>query len=346
VLVFRVFAILALVLAAPSGGAQSSKPPDPLFRSADTLPVTITAPLSTLIRDKPGDDYLPGTLQYPAPDGALQTLDIGLQTRGHLRLDICDFPPLRINFKKSQTTGTLFAKQDKVKLVVNCESSIRFEQALVREYLAYRILNILTPYSFNVRLLRVTWVDSDAERDDKVRFAFLMEHKARLAKRIKRKPLKIEQTSIAALDPAQLNLTSVFQYLIGNTDFSPIAKSPYDECCHNYDLFSDDSSLLLGVPYDFDQAGFVNAPYAKPSEQFRIRSVRERVYRGRCENNAYLDATLQRFRDARTAIYALIENQEGLVPVIRKSLIDYVDEFYRVIDDPQILQREIVDSCI
>jgi len=344
--VLRIVAISVLVLTATAGSAQTSDPPDPLFLSSDTLPVTISAPLSTLIREKPGDEYLSGTLQYPESDGHLRTLDIGLRTRGHLRLEICDFPPLRVNFKKTQTRGTLFEKQDKVKLVVHCESSIRFEQALVREYLAYRILNLLTPYSFNVRLLRVTWVDSDGERESKLRFAFLMEHKARLAKRIKHKPLKIEQTSIAALDPEHLNLTSVFQYLIGNTDFSPIAKSPYDECCHNYDLFSDDATLLIGIPYDFDQAGFVNAPYAKPSEQFRIRSVRERVYRGRCENNPYLQTTLQRFQDVRKAIYDLIENQDGLIPVTRKSLLDYVDDFYRVIDNPRNLQREIIDHCI
>jgi hypothetical protein len=141
-------------------------------------------------------------------------------------------------------------------------------------------------------------------------------------------------------------LTSVFEYLIGNTDFSPVAPSPYDECCHNYDMFRSDSDLLVAIPYDFDQAGFVNAPYAAPSAQFPIQSVRQRIYRGRCVNNEHLPASLQRFQDIRESIYAMLRDHEGLTSMTRKSLIAYVDGFYKVIDDPAKVERTLLEKCI
>jgi hypothetical protein len=241
---------------------------------------------------------------------------------------------------------TLFHKQDKLKLAVHCKNSERYEQTLLREYIAYRILNLATPESFQVRLLRVTWVDTEGKRDRQVRYAFLLEHKNRLGKRMDRKDLKIDKTSVAALDPKHLNLTSVFQFLIGNTDFSPIAKPDYNECCHNYVLFSNDKDLLVAIPYDFDQAGLVNAPYALPGYQFGIRSVLQRIYRGRCENNDYVEDSIDRFKAVRNNIFALIESQDGLSRKARDLLADYVQQFYDIADDPRRVTRLMIKRCI
>jgi hypothetical protein len=253
---------------------------------------------------------------------------------------------LWLNFKKSEVKDTLFEKQDKLKLAVHCRDSERYEQSLLREYLAYRILNLATPLSFQVRLLRVTWVDTEGEREQQVRYAFLLEHKNRLGKRIDRKDLKIEETSVAALDPEHLNLTSVFQFLIGNTDFSPIAKPEYNECCHNYVLFSNDKDLLVAIPYDFDQSGLVSAPYAVPGHQFDIRTVRQRVYRGRCENNDHVDDSIERFQAVRNNIFALIETQDGLTRKVRDILAEYVQQFYDIADDPRRANRLMIKKCI
>ena len=269
-----------------------------------------------------------------------------IRARGHLRHEICVVPPLLVNFKKSDVKDTLFHKQDKLKLVVHCGDSIRYEQALVREYLAYRILNLITPVSFQARLLRVRYVDNEGKRKDQVRYAYFMEHKNRLGKRIDAKDLKIAATAVALLQPDHLNLTSIFQYFIGNTDFSPVAPSPYDECCHNYDLFKNDSELLVAIPYDFDQSGFINAPYAAPSEQFPITSVRQRIYRGRCVNNEHIPATLQRFQEIRESIFTLLREHQGLTSMTRKSLLQYVENFYDIIDDQRKVDKYMTGKCI
>lgn len=337
--------LLFLLVLAASAAAEVGRP-DPLFQSHNTLDVTVSAPLTTLVRERATEEYLQGSLSYADSDGKVRTFDVKVRARGHSRHEICDLPPLWLNFKKSQVKDTLFHKQDKLKLAVHCQDSERYEQTLLREYMAYRILNLATPKSFQVRLLRVTWVDTEGQRDQQVRYAFLLEHKNRLGKRIDRKDLKIEETSVAALDPEHLNLTSVFQFLIGNLDFSPIAKSEYNECCHNYVLFSNDKELLVAIPYDFDQSGIVSAPYALPGHQFGIRSVRQRIYRGRCQNNDYVEASIDRFKTVRNNVFALIETQDGLTRKVRKILADYVQQFYDIADDPRRVRRLILSKCI
>ena len=339
---------LALSLCLLSCGTVSvaAGDPDPLFQSHETLDVTLSAPLTTLLRDRSTEVYLQGSLTYSGDGGEPQTLDVKIRARGHSRHEICDVPPLWLNFKKSKVKGTLFHKQDKLKLAVHCGDSERYEQTLLREYMAYRILNLATPLSFQVRLLRITWVDTEAQREQQVRYAFLLEHKNRLAKRIDRKDLKIDETTVAAIDPVHLNLTSLFQFLIGNTDFSPIAKSDYNECCHNYVLFSNDKELLIAIPYDFDQAGLVSAPYAIPGRQFDIRTVRQRVYRGRCDNNDRVEGSIDRLKAICNNIFALIETQDGLTEKVRRILASYVQSFFDIADDPRRVQRSMIDECI
>jgi hypothetical protein len=338
--------LLCLLSSAALSVAAEGSDPDPLFQSQETLDVTLSAPLTTLIRERSTEEDVQGTLTYAGDDGAPVTLDIKIRARGHSRHEICDIPPLWLNFKKSRVKDTLFHKQDKLKLAVHCGNAERYQQSLLREFVAYRILNLATPMSFQARLLRITWVDTEAKRTQQVRYAFLLEHKNRLGKRIDRKDLKIDETSVAALDPGHLNLTSVFQFLIGNTDFSPIAKPDHNECCHNYVLFSNDSDLLVGIPYDFDQSGLVNAPYAAPGLQFNIRTVRQRIYRGRCENNDRVAASVDRFKAVRNNIFALIETQDGLSSKVRRTLASYVQSFFDIADDPRRVKRTMTDQCI
>jgi hypothetical protein len=342
---YRRATMVTFALVATSASGQEIGTPDALFQNDETLHVTITAPLTTLVRERPKDDYLPGVFQYTETDGTAVKFDIEIKTRGHFRHKTCDYPPLSLNFKKKQTDGTLFDNQNKMKLVVHCDYSERYEQIVLREYLAYRILNAVTNMSFRVRLLRVTYVNTEERGDGQVRYAFLIEHKNRLAERYGLKDLEIERTTVASIQPDRLNLTSVFQFLVGNTDFSPIAGPPDDECCHNYVLFGNGIDPIIAIPYDFDQSGLVDAPYAEPNQLFRIRSVRQRLYRGRCANNEHVKASLRRFRDSRDAIYALIDEQEGLKPQVSKRIVRFLDKFYDLIDKPRNVERQIINRC-
>jgi hypothetical protein len=318
---------------------------DPLFQSQDTLNVEITAPLSTLVRERSETEYLPGVFSYKDVDGTPVELDIKVRARGNFRHRNCDFPPVTLNFRKSQVEGTLFERQDKLKMVAHCKITRQYEQSVLREYLAYRLLNSVTDLSFRVRLLQVVWVDSEERRASMVRSAFLIEHKDRLAARIGRTEQEIESAEITAIEPDHLNLLSMFQYLIGNVDFSPIAGSN-GECCHNYAMFGTSVDALVPVPYDFDFSGIVNAPNAELDTERGVERMGQRVYRGYCENNDAVEGSVATFEQLREALYAVVGELEELEPGIRRNITSYMDEFYEVIGDPRQVEQQITGKCI
>lgn len=347
----RLISLLAVVVAVASATgpvlADETPAASPLFASDTILDVKITAPLAQLSRERSVDEYLPGTFQFKNDDGEYTTFDVGIRARGHFRAkpSVCAMPPLRLNFKKSQLKDSLFAGQDKLKLVTHCQpNSFYYEQAMLSEYLSYRILNILSDNSFRVRLIRVSYVDADGGDGDE-NYAFLVEHKDQLGARIGLPPLDIESTTIDRLDPAYLNLTSVFQYLIGNADFSPIAGSPGDQCCHNYTLFGRDDAPFISVPYDFDMTGMVAPPHAQPNPKLRLDSIKERIYRGRCINNEILDSTLQLFLEKRAAIEALVNDQPELGSSTRGDMLKYIRSFYRTISAERAVKRNMLSKC-
>jgi hypothetical protein len=338
----------ALFLLAGAVFAQSSANRAPLFSSHDPLEITITAPFGLIMRERPLDEYVPGTLRYRDAEGQSVEFDIGIRTRGQFRRkpEHCKFAPLRLNFKKSQTRGTLFDKQDKIKLVTHCQSrSPRYEQMVVTEYLAYRIFNLLTDISFDARLLRVTYEYTDENRQIES-YGILLEHQDQLEKRTDTSRMRVEAIEPEELQPEYSNLVSIFQYLIGNTDFSPIRASPDALCCHNQVLLRTDDETLYSVPYDFDMSGIVNAPYAAPHPRFKINSVRDRLYRGRCLNNAVLPATLEYLRTQQSQIETLIREEPALSKFARNSTMNFINHFYERIDDPREVQRRLVDACI
>ena len=145
-----------------------------------------------------------------------------------------------------------------------------------------------------------------------------------------------ERLSSSDLEGEYSDLTSLFQYMIGNTDFSPIAGPDGEDCCHNSTLFGNEGDPVYSIPYDFDMSGLVDAPYAAPNPQ----------YRGRCAYIDHLPASLELVRDKRDAIYALIEEQAGLEPSTRKKMSKFIDRFFDVIDNPKKLKREIESKCV
>jgi len=345
----RNLALALLPMLAVAAWALENGDPDPLFRNDNVIDLTITAPMPELLKHRPDEEYLPGKLAYTEADGSVTEFDIGIRTRGNYRRQprVCPFPPLRLNLKKSDARGTLFDNQDKLKLVAHCrDDSERYEQNLIREYLAYRILNTLTDVSYRVRLVRVRYVDSQAEQQDRTQYGFLIEHQDRLAERLGLAAISTDRTSTEQLEGAYSDLTSLFQYLIGNTDFSPIAGAKGEECCHNSTLFGNEGGPVYSVPYDFDMSGLVDAPYAEPNPNFRIRRVTQRLYRGRCDHIDNLPQSIRAFQDNRSEIYRLFEEQPQLEDGSRKKAIKFIDQFYKVIDDPKRVAREITTQCI
>lgn len=328
--------------------AQAGQEPDPLFQSHDVLEVRITAPFDTILKERSDEEDVDATFQYTNEAGETEVVEIGIRTRGISRRkkDVCPFPPLRLDFKRSQVKKSLFHKQDKLKLVTHCKDrSKRYKDTPLREYLAYRALNELTDVSFRVRLMHITYIDSDGRDPDRTRHGFVIEHKDRLAKRLGLEPLEIERTSIDALRPDYTNLISVFHFMIGNTDFSPIV-GPDAFCCHNHVLLGGEGELINSVPYDFDQAGFVDAPHGSTNPRFKLRNAKQRLYRGRCRNNGQLTKTIGLFETERDSILKLVSEQFGLSDDGREEMTEFLEDFYKVLNSPKQVERRLIKKCI
>lgn len=320
----------------------------PLFAEDTVLDVTIEAPIKTLMEVRPDLAYLKGRFKYIEADGTEKTIGLKLRTRGNYRRDPehCSFAPIRLNLKKGDVAGTLFARQDKLKLVTHCQTyEAGYEQNLLREYLAYRLLHELTSISYDTRLFRVTYVNTHDEKS-LTRYGFVIENDKDLAKRNALKKVKIKRVGESEIDAKHQNLIHVFQYMIGNTEYSLVNPEPNKDCCHNSDVLS----ATKGPPYiplafDFDFSGFVNAPYAQPNPRYPIPNVRVRLYKGLCDNNHLLPETLQQFQKKRDAFYNIIDGLEAAAGSTKKQVRTYLDGFYKIISDPALVQEHLVDKC-
>jgi len=316
-----------------------------LFDTDDPLELTLKADLKPLLKDR-GENrsYHSATLTYFAEDSATVSLDIKAKTRGIFRRKFgnCDVPPLMLNFKKKQVEQTLFANQDKVKLVTHCRNKQKtYEQYLLQEYLAYRVYNLLTDKSFRVRLARMTYQDSTGKRGPFTEFAFLIEDEEIMAKRNKGIVVDTQGKTVQqrSIDAEHMVLVAVYQYMIGNTDWSLPG-------LHNIALIQlEGISDPIAVPYDFDFSGLVNAHYAIPAAQVSIKTVRERIYRGFCRPEVDLMSILARFNQQREAIYALYQNNAFLDRKQIKNTLSYFDEFYEIINNPKKIKWAILDAC-
>jgi hypothetical protein len=279
----------------------------------------------------------PLVLSYQENDSTEVSMDLVARTRGHFRRleGNCTYPPILLHFQKDSKGSFIFGDQYKLKLVCPC----RGEDYVIREYLVYKLYNLLTPKSFRARLARVNLYDTKKKKEASF-YGMLLEEDGQMAKRnhsmiIKKKMLHGENT-----DTHDFLKMVVFQYLIGNTDWSV-------EYFQNTRLIALDSTGIPSVvPYDFDHAGIVNAPYASPAEELGLRSVRERRYRGYCiPDMKAFDEVLEEFNRLRKDFYKVYTECPMIDGKYLSATLRFLDQFYDTINDPRKLSAEFSYPC-
>jgi hypothetical protein len=201
--------------------------------------------------------------------------------------------------------------------------------------------NIITGYSYRVRLIQVTYVDTSDKYKTATGYAFLIEPKDQLGERLNAMPIDNKNVRDNLTDIPTLANAYLFQYLIGNTDWSIPGR-------HNLQLIKSKEPSLPSpyvIPYDFDYAGIVNANYAIPDENLGIKSVTERVYRGVCMPEAEIKKAAKHFIDKKDQIYQLYQATDLLDKSNLRFTLNYLDEFYQIIESENGLKRNILDSC-
>lgn len=342
-------ATLATLLAAsPPAAAQSA---NTLFAESTNIDVVIEGPISELVRRAASS-----TDPYPALmtiAGGPDRYEMEIAPRGVSRrtLGICQFPPLRLNFQTSAMRGTVFQGQNRLKLVTRCRNGAQYEQINAREFLAYRLYNLITPISYRVRPVRVTFRDNARGGREQVHQGFVIEDVDDIARRARLVEIDVQPGEVTSsqLNPVAATRYALFQYMIGNLDWDMVEGRTGEECCHNSRLLAASATSradLSPAPYDFDYSGLVDAPYAVPPAQLSsVRDVRTRVYRGYCRFNEHIPAVATEFLAQRQAIAAAISSEGWLNEASRREAQRYIDGFFDIIADPARLERQVVERC-
>jgi hypothetical protein len=312
-----------------------------VFRTEETMKITIESDFKNLVKKKYRDEYQPAYLKYLISDSVMLTRQIKIKPRGNIRRRVCYFPPLKLNFPKKKAVSHRIREFDKMKMVVKCSKSKINEQYLLSEYYAYKLFNILSKYSFRVKLLEVTYVDIGGKYKSGTSYAYLIESIEQLAERLGAIPLESRTIPDESTERHHLAMVYLFQYLIGNTDWSIPAN-------HNIKLIkTNDPDVIVPyvIPYDFDYAGIVNTNYAAPDASLGIKSVRERVYRGKCIGDEILKEVAGEFIKVKEEVYTLYDTAPELEKATRQNTIQYLDEFYSIIENEGRFRIQILGNC-
>jgi hypothetical protein len=322
---------------------KRAKVSEAFFTATAPMEITLTTNIKRIRGDKNDKaPWRPATFSYSDTDGKQIAIPAQIRTRGIWRLKNCEFPPLRINFKSEITKGTAFHGIDKPKLVNFCRDTDDYEQYLLQEFQLYRIYNLLTPASHRVRLLNLTYTDSASGKVFAKRAALLLEEPETMAARNGGPIMELKGAIQQDLDPYHDALVGLFQYFIGNTDFSIYA-------LHNMELVTQpQTGAFLPVAFDFDFAGVINTNYATPDPKLSIQRVRDRLFRGYCESYDNYEKAMAKFNEQKDAIYALYSDEIGkmIKPKTVEGTLKYYDEFYKTINDARRAKKEISEDCV
>ncbi len=310
-----------------------------LFEDDTVLEVNLVGPL---VDKKERRAEMPFILRVNDVDHSIK-----LRVRGNSRIKLCNFPPLRIRFSSDDTGESIFASQDKLKLVTHCRLRDSNQTNTLEEYAAYRIFNLISDVGYKVRLLHITYTDTDGHGEDNSfeRYGFLIESESELADRVGGQPAHVDGVTLASLDKHQAAIVFIFQYLIANTDWSLAAGPGKDTCCHNGDLV-DIGSFRYYVPYDFDLSGLVNTRYARKSPLLRSAKVRQRQYGGHCISTEVLKDSLAAIKVRRVDILDVIRQLPGLSQKEIEETVAFLDKFFVKANDEGKLLKLFAARCV
>ena len=291
--------------------------------------VTIETDLAALINDRKRETYQPATFTYTLADGEKVTRKMKLKPRGKYRRRVCDFPTIKLNFSKKDLKADGMAKYDDYKVVTHCmDDKKESKENVLREYLVYKLYNILSEESYQVQYLEITYVDSQNKMNTLKRSGFLIEDTGELEDRVGVEILKEPRMLIDSFDLEQYNFVALFQYMIGNVDWrvTPFAKNAKV-------MKRREAEKYQIIPYDFDFSGLVDVSYMPVAEHLGQRTARQRIFIGHISQQKDLTTNYKRYHAKKEALLNYIDNFELLTKSSRKNIKKYIDSFYKDIAD-------------
>lgn len=200
-------------------------------------------------------DYYEGIFSFSDEAGKRNEFPVKVKARGKFRRKTCEFPPLKLKFKKDHLLSSGLDTFNKMKLVTHCLDDLSQDASnLEKEFLAYKIFNELTAKSFRVQLIKMKYLDASGKRNPINSFAFLIEEDEQVADRLGGELCDCYGQPQERFDTKEVAKVALFNYMIGNPD--------YDfNRAKNLKMIKDASGQITAIPYDFDFSGFVFPPY-------------------------------------------------------------------------------------
>ena len=312
-----------------------------LFENDRLIEITLRFDITYFMENKPEDEYLDALLTWHFNDYDSINKVVRLRARGNYRHRTCPFPPIRINLKKSDMGYADLQIIDNIKVVTHCRDNKVYEDYMLKEYIMYKLYNIVTDTSFRVRLLKIKYIDTGSKGEYFSRYAFLLEPVDLLETRLNLLEQEDIQPALENIEDALADKLSLFQFMAGNLDW-------YLPTIHNLKIFSrpdTENQELVVVPYDFDYSGFVNAEYSLPRDDLGLTNVRERAYIGPCRSEAEWRVLLDEFSEYHDQFIETIREFPYIDRENKKDLVEYVDSFYSLYRRDAILEM-LGQTCI
>ena len=312
----------------------------PLFQVEDELEISFSISLNDLQNAKQDSVYFPTTLRYKNSAGGWDSIRVSMRARGNFRRKHCSLPPLRVKINKAERGHDIFAGTKSLKLVLPCHTTKNNDDLILREYICYQLCEPTTPYVFGTRLLKIKLLDTSGKNVKTLELnGFFIEDDDAVAKRHQGKVVDVDKLHPQFLNDTCSIRNDIFQYMIGNTDFSTTF-------FHNTKVIKTDNGRYIPIAYDFDMSGFVNAPYASFDKTLNISSVRERIYRGFCRNDKVAEFVRAEYINREPQILEVITRyQDFLEPKQYAWLKRYMADFFLTLKDDRSYKQKIAVAC-
>ncbi|SDR85122.1 hypothetical protein [Christiangramia echinicola] len=311
-----------------------------LFLDEEIMNISLSYSNKDMKKDTNDSTYIHTYLKFEVDELQWDSLEVRLRKRGNFRLKNCSYAPLKVKIKKKEANKTPFEGHKNLKLVLPCLIQRDMNDNVLKEYLAYKLYEVISPYHFKTKLVELNYEEL---RGNKIKLheikAFFIEDDKHVAERIGGKVLKSNIHPLNHMARESVR-NSFFQFMIGNTDFS----NAYQ---HNSKLIFREGEIIP-VPYDFDMAGIVNTSYATVSqinnEMLSIDKVTQRMYRGfQREPKLFHEVRLE-FLNHRPALLKVIQDCELLFEDDKEyfSMLLFIEGFFEILMNEEKFENEIL----
>ena len=332
----QMFFLLALLMVSAIS-AQINQKSDQLFENQDPLKIKLSYSNKVIRLETDDTTYVKTNMSY-WNNNKWNDLEVSLRARGNFRRSKCYFPPIKMKIKKSKAEGSLFEGNKNLKLVVPCLLQDEKNDNIVQEFIAYKLYEKISPYHFKTRMVEIEF--SEVKKNKIIVHnlkGFLIEDDKRVADRFEGKSFE-RYIHPKAMDDMTSIQNSMFQFMIGNTDFSVAYQ-------HNGKLLYANKKIYP-LPYDFDLCGLVDASYAIVNSRLGIKSVKDRKYRGFKRDESIVYEVRDQLLEKKSDFFQILDAQESNFELSTEfqSSKEFLVSFFEILEDKSTFEKKVIQN--